>query len=48
MLIFDTASDHLTKLRRVNLSKMIKKIQQPTKNEMYFNFQFMPKEEEEV
>jgi hypothetical protein len=44
MLVFDTESHHLTQLRRVNLDKMIKKIQQPTKEQMYFNFQFMPKE----
>jgi len=43
MIIFDTESQHLTKIRRVNHGKILKKMSQPAPNETFFPFQFMPK-----
>jgi hypothetical protein len=50
MVVFDTESTHLSRLRRVNHKKLLKKLSEPSQHEGYFPFQFMPqtaKEEEQ-
>jgi hypothetical protein len=43
MIIFDTKSTHLTNIRSVNHKKILKKMKEPSKDQMFFNFQaFMP------
>jgi hypothetical protein len=46
MMVFDTKSDHLTRIRKVNHGKMLKKMAEVSKNEYPFNF-FAPQAEEE-
>lgn len=45
MIIFDTQSSHLTKLRKVNHKKILKKMSQPSQHDMYFPFQFLPQQQ---
>lgn len=49
MIIFDSESDHLTRIRKINHKKLLKKMSQHPKNEGFFPFQYLPpsKEEEE-
>lgn len=44
-IIYDTSSDHLTRIRKVNHRKMLKKLKEPTKEQMQFNFQFIEPEQ---
>lgn len=47
MIIFDTESEHLTRIRKINHEKILKKMNEPSKNDVYFPFQYMPQPEEE-
>lgn len=46
MIIFDTESTHLSKIRRVNHKKLIKEMSKPSNSNSYFPFQYMPQEKE--
>ena len=48
-IIFDTESEHLTKIRKISHKKILKKMSEPNQQDNFFPFQFMPqnaKEEE--
>lgn len=47
MMVFDTKSDHLIRIRKVNHAKMIKKMAQVSKTEYSFNFFAQPQKEQE-
>ena len=47
MIIFDTESAHLTKLRKVNHKKILKKMSEPAQQDTFFPFQYMPQNKEE-
>lgn len=47
MMIFDTSSDHLVKIRKVNHKKILKKMKQPTKEQAFFNFEMLKPDKEE-
>jgi hypothetical protein len=42
MIIFDTESEHLTKIRKISHENILKKMSEPSKNDVYFPFQYMP------
>ena len=48
-IIFDTESEHLTKIRKISHKKILKKMSEPSQHDNFFPFQYMPqnaKEEE--
>ena len=46
-IIFDTESEHLTKIRKISHKKILKKMSEPNQHDNFFPFQYMPQNAKE-